>query len=338
MSTAQIDVYKEWLGIPEGPRPPDHYELLRAVRFEDDPEKIRKNYRKLNAHVRKYATGQYSERSQELLNELARAMLCLTDPERKREYDESLGREFTSQTGPGGQRPMEDVLVEQKIITSAQRRELKQFAEARGLTTRDAAVQMKLTDQQTATQALAVELGMTYVDLNETIPDDSVLDQVPRDLCKRNRIVPLFVDGDVLLVACIEQPTPDLEEELRLRFGVPVRAALATPLAVNQAIAKYYAPGMRDESKAGPIAASGTKSAAGKAKAGGPRKPMSQLSPDEQRQRRNIGLIIMCWATILASLIFFQLPNFVPAVAFLAWFALVIPPVAIAYVLLSYWK
>ncbi len=36
-----IDVYKEWLGIPDGPRPPDHYELLRCVRFEDDIEKIR---------------------------------------------------------------------------------------------------------------------------------------------------------------------------------------------------------------------------------------------------------------------------------------------------------
>ena len=78
-----LDVYKSWLGIPEGPRPPGHYELLRLVEFEDDPEKIRANYKKLNAHVRKYASGQYSLRSQELLNELAKAMLCLTDPERQ---------------------------------------------------------------------------------------------------------------------------------------------------------------------------------------------------------------------------------------------------------------
>ena len=36
-----LDVYKSWLGIPDGPRPPGHYELLRLVEFEDDPEKIR---------------------------------------------------------------------------------------------------------------------------------------------------------------------------------------------------------------------------------------------------------------------------------------------------------
>ena len=89
-----LDVYKDWLGIPEGPRPPDHYQLLRLKQFEDDPSKIQKNYKKLNEHVRKYASGQYQQESQDLLNELARAMLCLTDPERKRDYDESLGREF----------------------------------------------------------------------------------------------------------------------------------------------------------------------------------------------------------------------------------------------------
>ena len=73
-----LDVYKDWLGIPEGPRPPDHYSLLRLVQFEDAADKVRANYTKLNAHVRKYASGKYSAQSQELLNELARAMLCLT--------------------------------------------------------------------------------------------------------------------------------------------------------------------------------------------------------------------------------------------------------------------
>jgi len=63
---SEIDVYKEWLGIPADVRPPNHYTLLRLVMFEDDAEKVRANYRKLNAHVRKYATGQYLLRSQEL--------------------------------------------------------------------------------------------------------------------------------------------------------------------------------------------------------------------------------------------------------------------------------
>ena len=112
-----MDFYKQWLGIPEGNRPPDHYELLRVVRFEDDPEKIRAHYKKLNGHVRKFATGQYMVQSQDMLNELARAMLCLTDAERKRDYDESLGREFAHETDAFGRQPLLDVLTRQGTIS-----------------------------------------------------------------------------------------------------------------------------------------------------------------------------------------------------------------------------
>ena len=52
-----LDVYRDWLKIPDTDRPLNHYQLLRLNRFEDDTDRIRKNYRKLNAHVRKYSSG-----------------------------------------------------------------------------------------------------------------------------------------------------------------------------------------------------------------------------------------------------------------------------------------
>ena len=153
-----LDVYKDWLGITDGPRPPDHYTLLRLVKFEDDPQKVRNNYRKLNGHVRKYASGQYSVQSQDLLNELAKAMLLLTDPERKREYDESQGRVFDEDESSS--MPMGKILAKRGVITRDQVKEVEEFAEMRGLSMRDAFVQMKLVDQETATQAYAEELGL----------------------------------------------------------------------------------------------------------------------------------------------------------------------------------
>src|SRR5690606_15530681 len=135
-------------------------------------DKIRKHYKKLNGHVRKYASGQYSVRSQDLLNELAKAMLCLTDAERKREYDEDLGREFPAETDQFGRLPLGQVLVQKGLITRDQLKETEQFADARGLSMRDAVVQMKLVDADTATEAYAKELGLSYVDLSELTPDD----------------------------------------------------------------------------------------------------------------------------------------------------------------------
>lgn len=304
MSSYEIDVYKEWLGIPEGDRPPDHYQLLRLVQFEDDAEKIRNNYKKLNGHVRKYAAGKHSVRSQELLNELAKAMLCLTDTERKREYDGSLGREFDAEeaTGP---RPMEEILVHKQIISASQADEARNHAQKTGLDMRDVIVQLKMADQTTATQAYAEELGLPFVDISDLIPDDSILDQVPKKLVKQQSILPLFVDDDVLLIACTHPPDSDLEEELRLRLNHPVRAVLATPLNINQGIAKYYAPGARNET-AEVVAKGGSKTAKGSSAPAAkkePRKALTQLTPEELKNRQAMGLLALCWTIIPSVLI-----------------------------------
>lgn len=352
-----LDVYKDWLGIPDGPRPPDHYTLLRLVQFEDDTEKVRANYRKLNAHVRKYATGQYSVKSQELLNELAKAMLLLTDPERKREYDQSQGREFPEELSRTGNRLTENVLAEQGTITKPQIKEVKEFADKRGLTVRDAVVQMKLTDVETATRAMAVELGLSYVDLSETLPDDTVLDRVARATVRRNSIIPLFVDDDYILIACADEISHELEQELRITFDLPVRPVLAAPPAINQAISKYYPPGTRETpvvikkevqiapepkkgKKADKAANQSPEATAPKAAAASPRRYWSQLTPEEQANRKQMGLLIMCWGTI-GSVILDQLVLFKfiwPTFPFFFLLPIFVVPAVVWYVKKVYWK
>lgn len=292
-----IDVYKEWLGIPDGPRPPDHYQLLRLVQFEDDAEKVRKNYKKLNAHVRKYATGQYSVESQSLLNELAKAMLCLTDEESKREYDQSLGRVIDDRDAATGRRPMTSYLVDDGVLSLEQVREVKSHAERTGLSIRDTLVQLKLVEPDVATRAYARELGRPYVDLGDMLPDDSVLDQVPRSVVRRHVCLPLFIDHGAVLVACADEPDGELEDEIRLRFNLPLRAVLATPLSINQGISKYYAAGLRKEA---PEPAKGARSAGAKAAKG---KEKAVLSDEEKAQRRQYGILGMCWAVIGFSLL-----------------------------------
>ncbi|WP_437203171.1 hypothetical protein [Planctomicrobium sp. SH664] len=354
-----MDFYKEWLGIPEGPRPPDHYELLRVKRFEDDPDKVRAHYKKLNAHVRKYATGQYSVQSQELLNEMAKAMLCLTDPDRKRDYDETLGREFPAERDDFGRQPILDVLTRQGDISRDQKREAEVFADRRGLSHRDAVVQMKLVDPVKAARALAVQLGYSYVDLEDMIPEDNVLDLVPRALVKAHSFIPLFIDDGQLLVACVDQPEHELEDELRLRYDVPVRPIIAAPRAINQAITQYYAPGMRDEAKvkapaatpakggAKPAAKGGAKPAA-KADAGKPAKvsqagaSFASLTPEEQKSRKQMGLLFMCWSVVVPmfpAMLSAPMKATLPAfIGYLPYLVVLSAPATIWWVTQKYWK
>lgn len=350
--TKEKDFYKDWLGIPDGPRPPDHYTLLRLVKFEDDEEKIRAHYKKLNAHVRKYATGKYSVESQEMLNELAKAMLCLTDPERKREYDESLGRVFEEDTSKVGRPLLKNWLRDNGYLTREQIREAEEFAEERGLSFRDAAVQLKLVDHETAAKGLAVELGLPYVDLSEVDPDWEALRKVPKSVVKRNTILPLFVDDDRVLVACVDEPSFELEDEIRLRFGLPMRGVIASPPQIRRRIEYYYeeqaeklaqsdgdgaATERRSdgESQTRQVARPKTKPAAGKR--------FSQLSPAEQHERRMLGIIMLCWGLAGPVLIdqFFVKPMLPPALRF-GWLpsvtTLLVTPAVFWYVFARYWR
>ncbi len=330
-----LDVYKDWLGIPEGPRPPGHYELLRLVQFEDNFEKIRKNYSKLNNHVRKYASGKYLKESQDLMNEMAKAMLCLTDPERKLEYDESLGRVVESGLDKEkGANTILHILYRQKKISKEQAKEAKQFADARGISLRDGLVQMKIVDQGTATEAWAGELGYSYVDLETMTPDESVLDQIPRTIVKRHSILPLFIDDDMLLTATVHEPSPELEDEIRLRMGIPMRPVLASPRAINQGIAKYYAAGMRNEEA---IQEPESKKDSKPKKT---RTSFSDLSKEEQKQKKQIAMVVFCWSIIGSAIIDFNFitdftAKFWPIQFFLTLF---IPPVVGVYLLKSYLK
>lgn len=295
-----LDVYKEWLGILEGPRPPDHYALLRLVQFEDDSEKIRKNYKKLNAHVRKYASGQYGEQSQILLNELAKAMLCLTDTESKKDYDRSQGRVIDDRDESTGRRPLTAFLQDEGVISSSQANEAKNHADRAGLSVRDAIVQLKYATSDQATRAYASEWGRSYVDLSDMIPEEAALDSLPKAVVRRYTCLPLFVDNEHVLVACADEPSHELEEEVRLRFGLPLRCVFATPSSIRENIDRYYAAGMRKEQAPPQKKASLGKKIVEKAAAP---KAKVEYTAEEIAEQKKLGyILIMITFVILGNL------------------------------------
>ncbi|MDZ4658029.1 MAG: hypothetical protein SH868_10675, partial [Bythopirellula sp.] len=85
-----FDPYYKWLGIPPELQPADHYRLLGLRLFEEDREVIAIAADRQMAHVKTFAAGKYSRESQSLLDELARAKLCLLSAKEKAAYDSVL--------------------------------------------------------------------------------------------------------------------------------------------------------------------------------------------------------------------------------------------------------
>jgi hypothetical protein len=277
-----LDVYKEWLQIKEPARPLDHYQLLKLKQFEDDVGKIRENYRLLNGHVRKFASGEFAKQSQDLLNELAKSMLCLTDTSRKRDYDASLGRK----TSGDDRRPsMEEILLASKAVDGDQMAKARNFAKVVGVEIRDALLQQKLVKPDVVMSAYAESIGLPYLDLNDFAFDPGLMRRVPAAIARTHSCVPVLVDGKQLLMASPNPIDPHVEEELRLRFDMPVRLVLCLPSSVNELINKHYSRETLEAERA-----SGGGPQAGMAAAGGQAAPVPD-TPEAAKQRRMIALM-----------------------------------------------
>jgi len=96
--TEQFDPYRKWLGIPDQTQHPHHYQLLGLALFEDDPDVIENAANRQMTHVRSFQTGQYASYSQDLLNEIAQAKICLLQPGSKASYDLQLQTKLKATT------------------------------------------------------------------------------------------------------------------------------------------------------------------------------------------------------------------------------------------------
>ncbi len=289
--TQTLDVYRDWLKITEPARPLSHYQLLRLKKFEDNPAKIREHYRAMNAHVRKFAAGEFAKQSQDLLNELARAMLCLTDAQRKGEYDATLGRKEAQTEGKA--RTFEQILLATKVIDQAALDKARNFARAINVEVRDALVQQKLVKFEALLPAYAESIGLPYIDLNDLPPNPELIARVPPMVARQHSCVPVMVDRDQVLMASPNPIDPNVEEELRLRFGMPVRTVLCTPANINDIITKYVprdasmpepAPMPVGQPQAAPATAAAPAAAPAAVRTG-------PLTDEEKKQRRDVTLM-----------------------------------------------
>jgi hypothetical protein len=284
---AKFDAYRDWLGIAETARPLNFYQLLRVAQFEDDTAKIRANYQRMNAHLRKYSASEYKDRASALLSELTKAMLCLTDSRRKSEYDATLGRKTSSESR---KRSLEETLLARKIVDREQLEKANKLATAIGMDLRDAVMQQKLAKPEVVMQAYADSLGLPFLDLSMMQPNEELIAKLPAVLARQHSCVPLLVDEEKVVVASPNPLRNDVEDEVRLRMGLPVRVVICTPADIHELVNKFYSK----ETAAAQLGIT----AAAPAADGKPGKPA--MDPIERKKRRNQVTMVAAMFTFMA--------------------------------------
>lgn len=88
--TQDENIYHRILELPKEVTSPDAYQLLGLARFESDPKKIKTAAMDRNALLQRMQNAENYEAVKRLEREVGEAMVCLSNPTRKAEYDQKL--------------------------------------------------------------------------------------------------------------------------------------------------------------------------------------------------------------------------------------------------------
>ena len=90
---------RDWLGIESPPEQPSYYQLLGLDPQQADGEEIKIAADRALAQVRSHRPGTHAQQWAQLLDELTAAKDCLTDPEKRSQYDANLAAGTLAVTG-----------------------------------------------------------------------------------------------------------------------------------------------------------------------------------------------------------------------------------------------
>jgi len=120
-----------------------------------------------------------------------------------------------------------DIVVKQGLIAVQDlRRALERQRTDHEKTLADILVEMKLVDRDTVTRLLGLQLGIPFVDAGKFVIEKDALELVSPSFAYLHRMIPLYLDGQTLVVASDRPLDQDFINELRFATGMQVLPVL----------------------------------------------------------------------------------------------------------------
>ena len=137
-------------------------------------------------------------------------------------------------------RKLETILLENKLISAEQLTQIVHYAHAVGIDLHEAVLQKKIASTEAVMTAYAESVGLPFIPLGDMPVDTEIAARINPMTARQYSFVPVSIDHGHVLLATTKPIIPDVEEELRMIFNLPVRCAICTPVALSDALMKYY--------------------------------------------------------------------------------------------------
>jgi hypothetical protein len=138
------------------------------------------------------------------------------------------------------QRKLETILLANKLVSGEQLNQIVSYAHAVGIDLCEAVLQKKVAPPEAVMMAYAESLGLPFVHFDDLSIDDEIVARVDPVTARRCSFVPISIDQGYVLLATTKPVLPDVADELRMIFNLPVRCVICTPAELSAAIVKYF--------------------------------------------------------------------------------------------------
>ena len=142
---------------------------------------------------------------------------------------------------PGRHKPLGQVLKEMELVSEGQIQEALQIQRKQGGVIGEILVGLGYVAREEILLALAAQMGMEVVDLDEIDIDPVVINKVPANLAKSYNVIPIKFENSILTVAMANPQDVNVLDDLRHSLHCDVRGAVASEEALIRALEKYYA-------------------------------------------------------------------------------------------------
>ncbi len=132
-----------------------------------------------------------------------------------------------------------DLLLDSGLITDEQLK-LALAEKRKGQRLGDALLERGYITEQQLIEVLEFQLGIPHVSLYRFPFDQNLIKLVPKEMAKRNLLIPIKVEGEKLFVAMADPMDFYVIDDLRLATGFQIETAIASKDDILRVINKYY--------------------------------------------------------------------------------------------------
>ena len=135
-----------------------------------------------------------------------------------------------------------ELLLKENLVVPWQLQDARNYQEQKGGTLGKALVRLGFVKDEEMTRLLSRQYGVPSIDLDPLTVDPAMLEAIPAEMARCYQVLPLWRSGATLTIAMADPTNVLALEHVRLVTGYDVKPVVASESALEDAIARCYAP------------------------------------------------------------------------------------------------